>query len=134
MNHETDNQELKEVIRIIEDNGSGRPTGHNEVARLIARIRELEKFKIATWEHSCFRPRILNVDQVCDVCHASIPQGYSNENEDTEVPEYDEYNPKLKGAAAEEARSDSKKPEGACCNNEQRGWNGGCGNCGDPCL
>lgn len=25
-------------------------------------------------------------------------------------------------------------PEGACCANEQRNMNGGCDNCGDPCL
>ncbi len=27
-----------------------------------------------------------------------------------------------------------RKPAGACCNNERRNMNGGCDNCGDPCL
>lgn len=46
----------------------------------------------------------------------------------------DEYRPRLRGEAALAARNDPIKPRGACCNNEQRGMNGGCGNCGDPCL
>lgn len=45
-----------------------------------------------------------------------------------------EYNPRLKGEAAKAAQSDPNKRKGACCNNEQRGMNGGCSNCGDPCL
>ncbi len=45
-----------------------------------------------------------------------------------------EYSPKLKGAEAQAARNDPSKPEGACCNNERRGFTGGCVNCGDPCL
>lgn len=49
-------------------------------------------------------------------------------------PTYDEYNPWLKGDAARAARNDPNKPKNACCNNEHRGWNGGCGNCGAPCL
>lgn len=47
---------------------------------------------------------------------------------------HDEYNPRLTGEAAEAARRDPGRPEGACCNNERRGMNGGCANCGAPCL
>ena len=49
-------------------------------------------------------------------------------------PVYNEYDPWLKTpAASREARTDPTKPLGACCNNEQRGMNGGCGNCGGCC-
>lgn len=44
------------------------------------------------------------------------------------------YNPRLHGAAAEAARQDPNKPEGACCNAMERDFAGGCVNCGDPCL
>jgi hypothetical protein len=47
---------------------------------------------------------------------------------------YDEYRPRLRGAAALAAQNDPNKPEYACCNNEQRGMNGGCANCGAPCA
>ncbi len=47
---------------------------------------------------------------------------------------YNEYHPRLHGKEAEAARNDPNKPNGACCNNEKRGMNGGCANCGDPCL
>lgn len=29
---------------------------------------------------------------------------------------------------------EGEKPGGACCTNEDRNMNGGCNNCGDPCL
>ena len=51
-----------------------------------------------------------------------------------EYSKHSEYNPRLSGEAAKAAQKDPSKPEGACCNNEQRGMNGGCANCGDPCL
>lgn len=47
---------------------------------------------------------------------------------------HNEYWPRLHGTEAETARTDPNKPTGACCNNEQRGPNGGCSNCGDPCY
>lgn len=43
-----------------------------------------------------------------------------------------EYNPRLSGEAL--VKSIENAPEGSCCDNEKRGWNGGCENCGDPCF
>ena len=50
------------------------------------------------------------------------------------VSEFSEYNPRLTGRDAAAAQADPAKPAGACCNDERRGMNGGCANCGDPCL
>ena len=53
---------------------------------------------------------------------------------------YDEFSPRLRGdacrAARERARNEWKgDPRHApCCDNEVRGMNGGCANCGMPCL
>lgn len=47
---------------------------------------------------------------------------------------YNEYSPRLRGAAARAAQDDPNKPENACCNREERGPNGGCANCGHPCF
>lgn len=73
-------------------------------------------------------------DDIAAACQrvGRIMKALAGENKPS--PVYDEYRPRLTGVAAKEARSDPKKPLGACCNNEQRGMNGGCGNCGAPCL
>jgi hypothetical protein len=48
-----------------------------------------------------------------------------------------EYNPRLIGEEAAAARARAPHREGfyqPCCDDERRGMNGGCENCGDPCL
>jgi hypothetical protein len=50
MNHDTDHLSLDELIALLESNlGYGRPTGDNEVKRLIARIRELQTKNQEWW-------------------------------------------------------------------------------------
>jgi hypothetical protein len=70
-----------------------------------------------------------------DLLHADLESdGYVLQADGTYRQVYNEYNPRLTGQEALDAQNDPNKPDAACCNNERRGINGGCANCGDPCL